>query len=210
MSSDRAGSSKLEAFPGDLSLEVGYTTYILCVPAAQKANRVLGCIKRSVASRVRKVILPLCSTLVRPHLESCVQLWSPQHRKHMELLERVQRRARKMIRGLEHLSVRKGWESWGCSARRRDSCGEILEQPSSTWSGPIGKRGENLFSRVYYDTTRSNGIKLREGRFRLDIRKTFFTVRVVKHWNRLPREVVEAPFLETFKAWLDGALSNLV
>ncbi|KFR00824.1 hypothetical protein N306_10632, partial [Opisthocomus hoazin] len=55
-----------------------------------------------------------------------------------------------------------------------------------------------------------NGFKIREGRFRLDIRKKFFTMRVVKLWNRLPREVVEAPSLETFKARLDGALSKLV
>ncbi|KFM11352.1 hypothetical protein AS27_13991, partial [Aptenodytes forsteri] len=50
----------------------------------------------------------------------------------------------------------------------------------------------------------------KEGRFRLDIRKKFFMLRVVKHWNRLPREVVDAPSLETFKVKLDGALSNLI
>ncbi|KFP16183.1 hypothetical protein Z169_00974, partial [Egretta garzetta] len=55
-----------------------------------------------------------------------------------------------------------------------------------------------------------NGSKLKQGRFRLDIRDKVFTMWVVKHWNRLPREVVEAPCLETFKARLDGALSNLI
>ncbi|KFQ64014.1 hypothetical protein N334_02045, partial [Pelecanus crispus] len=55
-----------------------------------------------------------------------------------------------------------------------------------------------------------NGFKMKEGRFRLDISKKFFTMRVVRHWNRLPREVVDAPSLEVFKARLDGALSNLV
>ena len=63
--------------------------------AAQKANRALGCIQSSEASRAREGILPLDSALVRPHPESCVQLWSPQHKKDMDMLERGQRRPRR-------------------------------------------------------------------------------------------------------------------
>jgi len=72
------------------------------------------------------------------------------------------------------------------------------------------KDGEGLFTRVCSDRTRGNGSKLKKGRFRLDIRKKFFTMRVVKHWNRLPREAEAAPSLALLKAKLDGALSTLV
>jgi len=74
-----------------------------CELSAHKANHIMGCIKSSVASRSREGILPLCSTLVRPYLESCVQLWSPQHRKDMDLLEWVQMRATKTMQGMDLL-----------------------------------------------------------------------------------------------------------
>ena len=67
-----------------------------------------------------------------------------------------------------------------------------------------------MFTRVDSDRTRGNGFKLRQGRFRLDIRRKCFTQRVVKHWNRLPKEVVDAPSLEALKARLDVALGSLV
>jgi len=75
--------------------------------------------------------------------------------------------------------------------------------------GAYRKDGEGLFTRVCSDRTRGKGSKLKEGRFRLGIRKKFFTMRVVKHWARLPREAAAAPSLAVFKARLDGALSTL-
>ena len=75
--------------------------------------------------------------------------------------------------------------------------------------GAYKQEGEQLFMRVDSGRTRENGFKLRQGRFRLDIRK-FFTQRVVTHWNRLPKEAVDAPSMEAFKARLDVALGSLV
>ncbi|KFQ05429.1 hypothetical protein N329_00672, partial [Haliaeetus albicilla] len=181
-----------------------------CALAAQKANRILGCIKSSVASRSREGILPLCSTLVRPHLQSCVQLWGPQQRKDRDLLEWVQRRATKMIREMEHLSCEESTRELGFfSLEKRRLWGDLIAAFHYI-KGAYKKDGDKLFSRACCNRTRGNGFTLKEGTFRLDIRNKFFTMKVVKHWNRLPREVVDAPFLEVFKARLDGALSNLV
>jgi len=123
----------------------------------------------------------------------------------MDLLEQVQRRGTKMIREVEHLSCEERQSELVLfSLERRRHQGD-LRAAFQYRKGAYRKDGEGLFTRVCSDRTRGNGFKLKEDKFRLDIRKKFFTMRVVRHWNRLPRESVDAPSLEVLKARLDGA-----
>jgi len=116
----------------------------------------------------------------------------------------------KTIKGLEHLPYKDRLRELGLSSLEKRRFQADFIAAFQYLKGDCKKAGEGHFTKACSNRARCNGFKLKEGRFRLDIRKKFFTTRVLRHWNRLPREAVDAPSLAVFKARLDEALSNLV
>ena len=174
-----------------------------CNKAVNSANSALGIIKRNIVSRDKNVILRLYKALVRPKLEYCIQAWRPFLKKDIDSMERVQRRATKMIAGCRGLNYEKRLEYTGLTTlEKRRTRGDMLEV-FKTVKG-LNKMDYNTFFKISENTnTRGHKYKLETQRSRLEVRRNFFTRRVVKEWNQLPAAVVDAQSVNSFKNLYD-------
>ena len=178
----------------------------MCYKAASKANSVLGMISRTISSRSKDIMLNLYKSLVRPHLEYCVQAWRPHYQKDLDLLERVQRRATRMIEGCKAKSYEERLRMLGLTTlETRRLRGDLIE------TFKIVKNLSHLNKLDFFSfnssvNTRGHSLKLYKGRFSLDVGKYSFGNRIVEEWNALPQEAIDCTNVNLFKNRIDPHL----
>ncbi|CAM5110844.1 unnamed protein product, partial [Natator depressus] len=141
-----------------------------CDMAVKKANAILGCIRRGISSRDKEVLVLLYKALVRPHLEYCVQFWSPLFKKDEFKLEQVQRKATRMIQGMENLSYERILKELGLFSLTKTRLRGDMIALYKYIRGINTREGEELFKLSTNVDTRTNGYKLATRKFRLEIR----------------------------------------
>lgn len=165
---------------------------------AKKGNQLLGMIKRTMTCKNKNNILNLYKTLVRPILDYGAAVWSPHHQKDILKIEKVQRRATKMIKELRNLPYEERLRRCNLTSlenrRKRYDLIETFKIMKNLSKIEVGK----LF-KLRNNQTRGHNLKIYKEQSRLDIRKYFFSQRIVNDWNKLPAETVNSKTLETFK-----------
>lgn len=177
-----------------------------CIMAVKKANAVLGMIRRNIHFKSKDVIVRLYKALVRPKLEYCIQAWCPYLKKDIDILERVQKRATKMIEGYKNLCYEDRLNNTGLiKLEKRRARGDLIQVFK------IIKGIDKVDYRDFFDITdidrsnktRGHNLKIIKVGCKYDIRKHFFSQRVVNAWNALTQYVVDAGTVNSFKNRLD-------
>jgi len=177
---------------------------------AVKAHRILGMIYRTIENKTKDIILPLYLALVRPHLEYCVQAWSPHYFKDINKIEKVQKRAVNMIKDIRSIDYTGKLRELNLfSMSRRRMRGDMIE----VYKILSGKEKIDKFSLFNIVDSpiylRGHKYKIQKNCVRTDIRRNFFTHRIVNLWNSLPNSVVECSSLDKFKSSLDKYFNSL-
>ena len=174
-----------------------------CAIAAAKGNQILGLIRRKIVFKKKELIIPLYKTIVRPHLEYCIQAWRPYRKKDIDILGRVQRRATKMIQKLRNISYEMRLKECGLTTlETRRLRGDQIEVFN------ILNGYENIDRNIFFSVkeerrTRGHGVTLAKKQCRLDIRTFSFSQRTVNEWNRLSAGCVGASSVNVFKNKID-------
>ena len=180
------------------------TTQVAC--AASKGNQILGMIRRNITYKEKSLIVPLYKAIVRPHLEYCIQAWSPYLRKDIDMLEKIQRRATKLIPGLRDLTYEERLKECGLTTlETRRLRGDQIEVFK------ILNGYENIDSNLFFQIkeskiTRGHNFTLVKKQSRLDVRKFSFSQRTINVWNKLSEECVHASSVNMFKNRIDKYL----
>ena len=157
-----------------------------CGIAARQGNHILGLIRRNIAYRDKRLIIPLYKSLARHHLEYCIQAWRPHMRKYINKLERVQRRATRLISEISQLSYEERIQQCILTTlETRRIRGDQIEV-FKIMQGYEGLNKDMFFKIKNNSRTRGHSLASVKCHSRLDIRKYTFSLRVVNDWNRLP------------------------
>ena len=173
-----------------------------CTQAVQKAYQVLRSIRRSFKHINKQSFLILYKTFIRPHLEFAPQSWNPSLRKDIDLIEKVQQRATKMVSSLKNLDYNTRLQELGLTTLElRRQRGDMIEVYK------LLNGHENIdasqFFKLNTNSNRGHSMKLIKPRSNLCLRQNFFSRRIVNHWNQLPQSVIDAESINSFKNRID-------